>query len=172
VVVLLVALVVAWTLQGVSSFWQARRFYRRIQQLRTLGRCAVGVSGSIYRTKAYGVLAVDNQNRIVRAEKLTGFTIFAQLRPVHLLVGHTLSDLLSGPVAGLSPKLYSAFKMAAEALMKEQGATDAPDAGVNEDARAPQLGLEHLGGGAAPDETGEEVVASGRGGEKRAEVVT
>jgi DNA-binding transcriptional regulator of glucitol operon len=171
-VVFLVLLVIAWTLQGVSSFWQARRFYGRIQQMRTLGRSAVGVAGSIYRTKAYGVLAVDKQNRIVRAEKLTGFTIFAQLRPVDLLVGHTLSDLLSGPVEGLSPKLYSAFKMAAEALMKEESATDTPEIAASEETGAPQPEVEHSGGGVAPDETREEVVTSGREGEKQAEAVT
>lgn len=157
--VFLVLLVIAWTLQGISSFLQAKRFYGRVQQMRTLGRCAVGVAGSIYRTKAYGVLAVDAQDRIVRAEKLTGFTVFAQLRPVDSLVGYTLSDLLSGPVAGLSPKLYSAFRMAAEALVKEHAATDGVGGEMNEDKGAPQPGAgEYASSGTAPKETGEEVV--------------
>jgi len=117
--VFLALLVVGWILQGVFSFWQAKRFYSRIQQLRTLGRTAVGVAGSIYRTKAYGVLAVDDQNRIVRAEKLSGFTFLAQPKPVQQLAGMTLSDFLSGPVNGLSPKLYDAFKMAAESLLEK-----------------------------------------------------
>ena len=130
--------------------------------MRTLGRSAVGVSGNIYRTKAYAVLAVDPQNRIVRAEKLTGFTIFAQLRPVDSLAGYALSDLLSGPVEGLSPKLYSAFQMAAEALVKEPDTADTPEAEVQEDTGAPQPEVEHAGGGAAPDEKREEVIAQGR----------
>jgi DNA-binding transcriptional regulator of glucitol operon len=120
--VFLALLVVGWVLQGMFSFWQAKRFYGRIQQLRTLGRTAVGVAGSIYRTKAYGVLAVDGENRIVRAEKLSGFTFLAQPKPVQQLAGMTLSDFLSGPVNGLSPKLYDAFKMAAESLVKESEA--------------------------------------------------
>jgi len=169
--VFLVLLVIAWTLQGVASFWQARRFYGRIQQMRTLGRSAVGVSGDMYRTKAYAVLAVDSQNRIVRAEKLTGLTIFAQLKPVESLAGLTLSDLLSGPIEGLSPKLYNAFKMAAEALVKEPAATDTPEAEVSENTGAPQPVLEDSGGGAAPDNTGEEVVVSARDDEKSAESV-
>lgn len=156
--VFLALLVVAWILQGVSSFWQTRRFYGRIQQLRTLGRCAVGVSGSIYRTKAYAVLAVDVQDRIIRAEKLTGFTVFAQLQPVDALVGYTLSDLLAGPVANLSPKLYSAFRMAAEALVREHAATDSVEGEMSRDDSAPQLGVEHAGDGTALKETREEVV--------------
>jgi DNA-binding transcriptional regulator of glucitol operon len=170
-VVFLVLLVIAWTLQGVSSFWQAKRFYARIQQMRTFGRSAVGVAGSIYRTRAYAVLAVDDQNRIVRAEKLTGLTVFAQLRPVDSLAGLALSDLLSGPVEGMSPKLYSAFKMAAEALVKEEAATDAPAVEAPEDAGAPQPEAEPSGGGTAPDEIGEEVVASARDNERSAESV-
>ena len=120
----LALLVVGWVLQGVFSFWQAKRFYGRIQQLRTLGRTAVGVAGSIYRTKAYGVLAVDGENRIVRAEKLSGFTFLAQPKPVQQLAGMTLSDFLSGPVEGLSPKLYDAFKMAAESLLEGEAEGD------------------------------------------------
>ena len=122
--IFLALLVVGWVLQGVFSFWQAKRFYGRIQQLRTLGRTAVGVAGSIYRTKAYGVLAVDRENRIVRAEKLSGFTFLAQPKPVQQLAGMTLSDFLSGPVEGLSPKLYDAFKMAAESLLEGEAEGD------------------------------------------------
>jgi len=122
--IFLALLVVGWVLQGVFSFWQAKRFYGRIQRLRTLGRTAVGVAGSIYRTKAYGVLTVDSENRIVRAEKLSGFTFLAQPKPVQQLAGMTLSDFLSGPVEGLSPKLYDAFKMAAESLLEGEAEGD------------------------------------------------
>jgi len=87
------------------------------------------------------------------------------------LAGLTLSDLLSGPIEGLSPKLYNAFKMAAEALVKEPAATDTPEAEVSENTGAPQPVLEDSGGGAAPDNTGEEVVVSARDDEKSAESV-
>ena len=118
--------------------------------LRTLGRCAVGVSGSIYKTKAYGVLVVDKTDRIVRAEKLTGFTIFAQLRPVDQLVGRTLSDLLSGPFKGLSPKVHNAFKMAAETLLKGSE----PEGKLGSAAAAATGGL-----GEVPDDLGPETEA-------------
>lgn len=123
---LMLALAIAWLFQGVLSFWQAQRFYGRIQKLRKLGRSAVGLSGSIYRTKAYAVLVADPQDRIVHAEKLTGFTIFAQLRPVGSLQGRTLQEVVSGPIEGLSPKLHSAFKMAAEAILKEAASHEPP----------------------------------------------
>ncbi len=136
---LLLALVVAWLLQGLLSFWQARRFYGRIQQLRKLGRSAVGVSGSIYKTKAYAVLVADQRDRIVRAEKLTGFTILAQLKPVDLLVGRTLEDVISGPIEGLSPKLQSAFKMAAQAVLKGDKPTKTTGAGGEAQAGMTEL---------------------------------
>jgi DNA-binding transcriptional regulator of glucitol operon len=133
----LAVLFVAWLVQGVLSFRQARRFYGRIRHLRSLGRTAVGLSGSTYRGKAYGVLAVDDQDRIVHAEKLTGFTIFAQLRPVDQLVGRTLSDLLSGPVDGLSSKVYNAFKMAAETLANDNQPESAVEGEEGESADQP-----------------------------------
>jgi glucitol operon activator protein len=133
----LAVLFVAWLVQGVLSFRQARRFYGRIRHLRSLGRTAVGLSGSTYRGKAYGVLAVDDQDRIVHAEKLTGFTIFAQLRPVDQLVGRTLSDLLSGPVDGLSSKVYNAFKMAAETLVNDSQPESAVEGEEGESADQP-----------------------------------
>lgn len=137
VTLFLALLVVAWVLQGVLSFRQARRFYGRIQELRSSGRTAVGLSGSTYRGKAYAVLAVDDQDRIVHAEKLTGFTIFAQLRPVDQLVGRTLSDLLSGPVDGLSSKVYTAFKMAAETLVNDGELESAVEGEEAESAEQP-----------------------------------
>ena len=135
---LLLALVIAWLLQGVLSFCQATRFYGKVQQLRRFGRTAVGVSGNIYKTKAYGVLVADAQGRIVHAEKLTGLTIFAQPKPVDLLVGHMLDDVLAGPIEGLSPKLQNAFRMAAEAILKETDKKDkaSTEADVETDATA------------------------------------
>jgi len=146
----LLVLLVAWIFQSLGSFWQAQRFYRRIQKLRAFGRSAVGVAGNIYTTKAYGVLVVDAANRIVRAEKLTGFTIFAQLRPVDQLVGRTLSDFLSGPVEGLSPKLYNAFKMAAETLLKgpeteEKSSGDAATTASGPETASEDSGSESIG---------------------------
>lgn len=133
---LLLALVIAWLLQGVLSFWQTTRFYNKVQQFRRFGRTAVGVSGSIYKTKAYGVLVADMQGRIVHAAKLTGFTVFAQLKPVQLLVGRTLDEVLAGSIDGLSPKLQDAFRMAAEAILTESEQKEA-SAEVNLETDAP-----------------------------------
>jgi hypothetical protein len=116
----LAVLFVAWLVQGVLSFRQAQRFYGRIRHLRSLGRTAVGLSGSIYRGRAYGVLAVDDQDRIV-----------------HQLVGRTLSDLLSGPVDGLSSKVYNAFKMAAETLANDNQPESAVEGEEGESADQP-----------------------------------
>jgi hypothetical protein len=57
---------------------------------------------------------------------MTGLTIFATLKPVGLLEGRTLQEVVSGPIEGVSPKLYSAFKMAAEAILKEESARQTP----------------------------------------------
>jgi glucitol operon activator protein len=144
---LMLALVIAWFIQGVLSFWQAQRFYGRIQKLRKLGKSAVGLSGNMYRTKAYAVLVADEHDRVVHAEKLTGFTIFAKLKPVDSLQGRTLQEFVSGPIEGLSPKLQSAFKMAAEAILKEAASRESPSEKEHRDLAPVSLGQDVEVGG-------------------------
>jgi DNA-binding transcriptional regulator of glucitol operon len=117
--VIAVALFAAWSLQGLLTYLQAKQFYGKVGQARQLGRVATGVAGSVYRTRAYVILAVDEHDRIVHAEQLTGWTLFARTKATDVLTGRSLDDLLSGSIEGLSPKLESAFKMAAETLVKQ-----------------------------------------------------
>lgn len=90
---LIIGLAVAWLLQLGLSYWQMRRFYQRLAVLRREGRVSIGLAGSAWRRKQYGVLVVDAQERIVRAEQLSGWTIFATLQPVPGLEGLSLEDL-------------------------------------------------------------------------------
>lgn len=86
-------LAVAWFLQLGLSYWQMRRFYGRLSVLRREGRVSIGMEGSAWRRRQYGVLVVDPQDRILRAEQLSGWTIFAALKPVPGLEGLSLDDL-------------------------------------------------------------------------------
>lgn len=91
VIVLLLALM--WALQYGLSFWQMRRYYKRLAELRRDGLVWVGMSGSAWRRRQYVALVVDRENRIVRAEQLSGWTVMATLKPVPGLEGRPVSDL-------------------------------------------------------------------------------
>lgn len=123
-VILLLA--AAWVLQLGLSLWQTRRFYRRLSILRRAGRTAVGMEGSIYRRRAYAVLVVDERDRIVHAEQLSGWTVFARLRPVPQLVGLDVHALLmeDPQMPGVSRKILKAFRSAAQELTAEEQGAD------------------------------------------------
>lgn len=120
----IVLLAVAWTSQLILSFFQAKRFYSRLSQLRRQGkRTSIGLAGSNWRTKAYGVLVVDEKNQIVCAEKLTGWTVFAGLQPVKPLIGLPLEALSGERIQGISKKSWLAFQKAAEQLVTQSPQT-------------------------------------------------
>jgi glucitol operon activator protein len=128
---LVVALV--WVLQLVFSLFQTRRFHGRVAVLRK-GSYATGIgySGSTWKTKVYGVLVVNDELSIIAAEKLSGFTVFAALKPVPALVGLQLDRLSSDqPVTGVSKKAWNAFQNAAGYIMAHHEA-DADDDAAEE----------------------------------------
>jgi DNA-binding transcriptional regulator of glucitol operon len=114
---IILALAVAWVIQLALSLWQIRRFYARFNELRRAGTSAIGTAGSIYGGRVYVVLVADEEHRVVHAEKLAGWTVFAQLRPVEVLHGRTLSEILAGEIEGLSKKVRQAFRKAAEDIL-------------------------------------------------------
>ncbi|MDQ6662297.1 MAG: transcriptional regulator GutM [Chloroflexota bacterium] len=112
----------AWLVQLALAYRQARVFYRRISSLRKLGQCATGVAGGRYRGRVYVVLVVHPLTReVMRAEQLSGLTVFAALKPVPQLEGRSLDELIdpeAPPIAGVSQRLREAARSAAETIQK------------------------------------------------------
>lgn len=112
---LFLAIALVWILQLALSLLQTRRFHKRVFQLRKEGnQTSVGMSGSTWKRKVYGVLVVNQDRTILRAEKLSGFTVFANLRPVPELGGKPMSVLdRDEPLPGINEKVWKAFQNAA-----------------------------------------------------------
>lgn len=120
VTLILLALVVGWVIQLTLSFFQTRRFYSRLMHLKRQGdRAAVGFTGSTWRRKVYAVLVVDDKDNIIHAEKLSGWTVFANLKPVNGLVGLPISALYGERLQQVPEKIWQAFQNAAEYLMED-----------------------------------------------------
>ncbi|HEC21427.1 MAG TPA: transcriptional regulator [Chloroflexi bacterium] len=122
VTTILLLLVAAWITQLMFSFLQLRRFYKRLNVLKREGaRAAIGFSGSNLKTKVYAVLVVDEEENIVRAEKLSGITVFASLKPVEELIGRPLGVLdRDEPLPGIRRKAWDAFRQAKKFLDEEK----------------------------------------------------
>jgi len=105
-----------WIIQLMLSLLQMKQFHRQYSLLRQDGDIAsIGMSGNNWKRKIYGILVVDTHRTIVHAQQLSGFTVFARLKPVDKLVGLSLSELELPPeTLDINKKLLAAFKNAAE----------------------------------------------------------
>ncbi len=95
---IIIILAAAWVIQYVLSFWQLRRFYKRIHQLRRYGSVWIGKEGSTWKGRQYAVLVVNKEKVITKVEQFSGWTVFATLKPVSGLEGRPLSDLLDDSI--------------------------------------------------------------------------
>jgi len=112
---IIIIFVVAWVFQYGLTFFQMRRYNKRLSELKKLGPTAVGMSGSMYKRRAYGVLVFNDKDTIVCAEQLSGWTVFAGLKTVKELEGLTLNDVKDESVElPISKKIRSAFVNAVE----------------------------------------------------------
>lgn len=113
--VIFLALAFVWMLQLILSLLQTKRFHQNIADLRKQGAAtSVGISGRNWTLKNYGVLVVDEERMVIRAQKLTGFTVFSNLKDVPQLAGLPLDRFDSHePVQGVKKKLWQAFQNAA-----------------------------------------------------------
>lgn len=118
--VLLGALGVAWALQLWLSMQQMRRFYRRLAELRRLGRTAMGIGGGMYRGRAYAVVVVDSSDRVIRAEVMTGISVFASLKELPGLSGRLLESLCESPPDSMRANVRQALCKAATAVKQQE----------------------------------------------------
>jgi DNA-binding transcriptional regulator of glucitol operon len=105
---------VLWALQLVLSYQQARAFMARARALRRQGRVSIGASPRRIRGRAFVVVAVGSDDRVVAAEVLRGITVFANAKPEPALIGRTAAELAAGAeVPGLAPTVQTAAQQAA-----------------------------------------------------------
>ena len=132
IAVLFVLLAVMWALQFGLTYIQMRKYTKRLKIIRQDGLTAVGMSGSKYKGRTYGILTIDDQNRVIHAEKMSGWTTFSNLRPVPDLVGMNVQEIISDEtVLPVSKKLRAAFQSAAKDLLKAR--SDGSTNGSQED---------------------------------------
>ena len=107
---IIIIFVAAWLIQYMMTFFQMRRYNKRLSELKKMGPTAVGMSGSMYKRRAYGVLVFDQNDKVVCAEQFSGWTVFAGLKPVKELEGLSLNDIKDENVElTISKKIRSAF---------------------------------------------------------------
>ncbi|MDF1520311.1 MAG: transcriptional regulator GutM [Brevefilum sp.] len=117
-----IILAVTYALQLLLTGWQAKRFYRRLRELRKDGLLSIGLSGGKWSGRTYAVLVVDKNLDIINAGKLSGMTVFSQLKTIDEVIGLNARDLLEeSRQFEIKKKLLEAFRNAAKAYFDESG---------------------------------------------------
>ena len=117
--VIFVLLVVMWVLQFGLTYIQMRKYTARLKIIRQDGLTAVGMSGTKYKGRTYGVLTIDDDKKVIHAEKMSGWTNFSNIRPVTDMVGLTIEQILDENIDHpISNKLLLAFQNAAKDLLE------------------------------------------------------
>jgi DNA-binding transcriptional regulator of glucitol operon len=117
--VIFILLVIMWGLQFGMTYVQMRKYTKRLKIIRQDGLTAVGMGGSRYKGRAYGILTIDDNDKVIHAEKMSGWTNFAGLKPVPDLVGMNIEEIISDDKElPVSKKLKVAFQNAANDLLQ------------------------------------------------------
>jgi glucitol operon activator protein len=115
-------LAASYALQLLLTAWQAKRYFRRVKELRKEGLLSVGLAGGKWSGRTYAVLVVDEAFNIIHAEKLSGMTIFSKLKTVEEFLGLNVRDVLDETKEfSVKKKLLTAFRNAAKAYFDENG---------------------------------------------------
>ena len=132
--VIFVMLVIMWSLQFGLTYLQMKKYTKRLKVIRQDGLTSVGMTGGKYKGRTYGILTVDENNQVIHAEKMAGWTNFSNLRPVPDLVGLNLDQILDENLElPISNKLRLAFRTAANDLL------DAREKGLNKNSTTEDL---------------------------------
>ncbi|KAA6450902.1 transcriptional regulator GutM [Bacillus swezeyi] len=78
----IIAIGLAWLFQSIFGFWQIRHFNQTFAEYRKLGRVAVGRRTGLFRAGTVVLFVIDKRNKILRASKMQGVTVFSRIRPL------------------------------------------------------------------------------------------
>ncbi|MCM3693743.1 transcriptional regulator GutM [Neobacillus niacini] len=80
VVYLIILIGAAWLVQSIFGFIQIKHFNKRYAEMRTLGRVAIGKKTGAFRAGTVVMFAIDKRNKIIKAAKMQGVTVFSRVR--------------------------------------------------------------------------------------------
>ena len=128
--------ILMWVSQTVLGLWQFKRFNRRVREMRSEGRVAIGKAKGKFLAGAIVLLCIDQDCRILRSEVMEGRTVFAGFRSIEQLNGCNLLELSEENCRGLGRQVTTAVLGARkdyEEYMKLQA-----ERAAEEDAEASQ----------------------------------
>lgn len=87
---LIILIGVAWLVQSILGFFQIKHFNKKYAEMRSLGRVAIGKRTGKLRAGTVVMFAIDKRNKILKAAKMQGVTVFSKVRDLNGFEGKYL----------------------------------------------------------------------------------
>ncbi|MGM7719794.1 transcriptional regulator GutM [Metabacillus sp. Hm71] len=91
----------AWLVQSILGFLQIRHFNRKYAEMRSLGRVAIGKKTGMFRAGTVVMFCIDKRNKIVKAAKMQGVTVFSRVRDLKGFEGKYLLKISEADFNGV-----------------------------------------------------------------------
>ncbi len=125
------ALVAMWVVQILLAHRQAIAVTRRIAEMRRRGTVAVGMGRARLRGRTYAIVSVDREDRVIDAQVLRGWSLFAEPRPIPGLAGQSLFMLDDERIApSKDPALRAAINQALTTLRQARAESATREGGA------------------------------------------
>jgi DNA-binding transcriptional regulator of glucitol operon len=111
---------IAWTLQGIMSYLQYRRFQSKLSELAAKYNIGVGYSRNRFGLGAIVIVAANGSGTIERVELMKGISVFAGFKSLKLHVGENVFDEFQQDNS-CSGVLFKALREAVENTRKVMG---------------------------------------------------
>jgi len=118
---IIIILVASWFLQLLLTYFQMKRFYKQVNKLRSKGITSIGMAGSFLGGRIYTVLVINQNEIVVDAKKLSGFTVFANLKRVDEIIGKQMNEILDLSIEQpMRKKVRESFIVAVKEINKRK----------------------------------------------------
>ncbi|MBS4207329.1 transcriptional regulator GutM [Bacillus sp. FJAT-50079] len=77
---LIILVGIAWLVQSILGFLQIRHFNKKYAEMRSMGRVAIGKRTGKLRAGTVVMFCIDKRNKILKAAKMQGVTVFSRVR--------------------------------------------------------------------------------------------
>jgi glucitol operon activator protein len=101
VVYLIILIGTAWLVQSIFGFIQIKHFNKRYAEMRSLGRVAIGKKTGAFRAGTVVMFAIDKRNKIIKAAKMQGVTVFSRVRDLKGFEGKYLLKISEEDFKGI-----------------------------------------------------------------------
>ncbi|MGI8386519.1 transcriptional regulator GutM [Robertmurraya sp. P23] len=92
---------IAWLVQSILGFLQIRHFNKKYAEMRSMGRVAIGKKTGMFRAGTVVMFSIDKRNKILKAAKMQGVTVFSRVKELKGFEGKHLLKIAEEDFTGL-----------------------------------------------------------------------